>query len=42
MRRPITATLVALVIMGGLNLPVQGGSISGTLSGDSTLTPSAV
>jgi len=39
MRRPITATLTALVIMGGLAVPVQGGyMISGSLSGDSTLT----
>ena len=36
---PITTTLVALVVMGGLVVPVQGGLISGTLSGDSTLTP---
>jgi len=28
-----------MVVMGGLFVPVQGGSISGTISGDSTLTP---
>jgi len=39
MRQPITTTLVAVVIMAGLVFPVQGGSISGTLSGDSALTP---
>jgi len=39
MCRPITATLVAVVIMVGLVSPVQGGSISGMLSGDSTRTP---
>ena len=39
MRRPITAPLVALVALGGLVAPVQGGSISGTYSGDATLTP---
>jgi hypothetical protein len=39
MRRPITATLVAVVVMVGLVVPVRGGQISGTLSGDSTLTP---
>jgi len=41
MCRPITATLVAVVIMVGLVFPVQGGSISGMLSGDSTLTPTS-
>jgi len=39
MRHPIATTLVAVVMMVGLVLPVQGGSLSGTLSGDSTLTP---
>jgi hypothetical protein len=39
MRRPITAPLVALVALGGLVAPVQGGSISGTYSGVATLTP---
>ncbi len=39
MRSPITTTLVAVVIMVGLVFPVQGELISGTLSGDSTLTP---
>ncbi len=38
MRQPITATLAAFVIMVGLAFPVQAGSITGTLSGDSTLT----
>ncbi len=38
MRRPITAPLVALVALGGLVAPVQGGSISGTYSADATLT----
>ena len=38
MRRPITAPLVALVALGGLVAPVQGGSISGTYSGAATLT----
>jgi len=38
MRRPITAPLVALVALGGLVAPVQGGSISGTYSGEATLT----
>jgi hypothetical protein len=38
-RHSITTALVALVATGGLVLPVQGGSISGTISGDSTLTP---
>jgi hypothetical protein len=38
MRHPITATLTALVIMGGLAVPVQGESITGSLSGDSILT----
>ena len=41
MRRPITATLVALVVMGGLVVPIQGGQISGTFEGDSTLTPAS-
>ncbi len=41
MCRPITATLVAVVIMVGLVFPVQGELISGTLSGDSTLTPTS-
>ena len=41
MRRPITATLVALVVMGGLVVPIQGGQISGTFEGDSTLTPTS-
>ena len=41
MCRPIAATLVAVVIMVGLVSPVQGGSISGMLSGDSTLTPTS-
>jgi len=35
----VAATLTALVVMGGLALPVHAGPISGTLSGDSTLTP---
>src|ERR1700675_1230268 len=39
MRRPITATLIALVATVGLAVHVQGGVITGTLSGDSTLTP---
>jgi len=38
MRCPITAALVALVVIGGLVVPVQGGKISGTFSGDATLT----
>ena len=41
MRSPITTTLVAVVIMVGLVFPVQGELISGTLSGDSTLTPTS-
>jgi hypothetical protein len=41
MIHPITAILIALVAMGGLAAPVHGGllNISGTLEGDSTLTP---
>jgi hypothetical protein len=39
MIRSVAATLTALVVMGGLDLPVHAGPISGTLSGDSTLTP---
>jgi hypothetical protein len=39
MRIPITTALVAIALMVGIVFPVQGGSISGTLSGDSTLTP---
>jgi hypothetical protein len=39
MRRSITALLVALVALGGLVVPAHAGSISGTLEGDSTLTP---
>ena len=41
MRRSITATLVALVVMGSVVVQVQGGSISGTFEGDSTLTPTS-
>ncbi len=41
MRRPITAPLVALVALGGLVAPVQGGSISGIYSGTATLTPTS-
>jgi hypothetical protein len=39
MRRSINATLFALLVMGGIAVPVQGGSISGTYSADATLTP---
>src|SRR4051812_7059156 len=39
MRRPITATLAVLVVTGGLVAPARGGMVSGTLTGDSTLTP---
>jgi hypothetical protein len=39
MRHPITTPLFALVAGAGLVVPVQGGTISGTLTGDSTLTP---
>jgi len=39
MRRPITATLVALVVMVCLIMPARAGSLSGTFDGDSTLTP---
>ena len=39
MRRPFTATLLALLVTGGLAWPVQGGIVTGTLSGVSTLTP---
>jgi hypothetical protein len=39
MSRPSAVTLIAVVMMGGFALPVRGGVISGTLSGDSTLTP---
>jgi hypothetical protein len=38
LRYTITTFLVALVTMGDLVVPVQGGNISGTISGDSTLT----
>ncbi|HLN33156.1 MAG TPA: hypothetical protein VK395_35830 [Gemmataceae bacterium] len=38
MRRLITAAFVALVTLGSLALPVRAGLISGTFSGDSTLT----
>ncbi|MFI5381249.1 MAG: hypothetical protein ACHRHE_18280 [Tepidisphaerales bacterium] len=41
MRHFIAATVVALVALLGFALPVRGGSIAGTLSGDSTLTPTA-
>jgi hypothetical protein len=35
----VAATLIALGVMGGLAVPVHAGPISGTLDGDSTLTP---
>jgi hypothetical protein len=41
MIRSLPATLIALVVIGGLAVPVHATSISGTLSGDSTLTPTA-
>jgi hypothetical protein len=39
MRRSITLPLVALVVLGGLAAHARAGSISGTVSGDTTLTP---
>lgn len=39
MRFSITASLIALVTMGGHLIPAHGEVITGTLSGDSTLTP---
>jgi hypothetical protein len=41
MTRPITATLIALLVTASLAVPLQGGSISGTFEGDSTLTPTS-
>lgn len=41
MIRSVAATLIALAAMGGLAMPVHADLISGTLSGDSTLTPTA-
>jgi hypothetical protein len=40
-RHANTTALVALAAIAGLVVPVQGGSISGTISGDSSLTPAA-
>jgi hypothetical protein len=39
MRRLITATLLALLALGGLAAPAQAGRISGELEGDSVFTP---
>jgi hypothetical protein len=38
MRRSITAPLAGLVVLGGLVVSAHAGAISGTISGDSTLT----
>jgi hypothetical protein len=39
MMRSVTATLTALVVMGGLASPVHAGPISGSFSGNSVFTP---
>jgi hypothetical protein len=39
MRRSITLPVVALVVLGGLAAPARAGSISGQVSGDTTITP---
>jgi len=41
MIRSVAATLAALVVMGALAAPAHAGPISGTLSGDSILTPTS-
>jgi hypothetical protein len=41
MRRSISASISALVVLGCFVVPVRGELISGTLEGDSTLTPTA-
>ena len=41
MIRSFAASLIALVMMGGFAASVSAGPISGTLSGDATLTPTA-
>ena len=39
MTRSVAASLIALLLIGGSAVPVHAGPISGTLSGDGTLTP---
>jgi hypothetical protein len=39
MRRAIAATVVGVLVMGGLVVPVQAGSLMGTFDGTATLTP---